>query len=119
MKNLTGSKFLHPRFWTQSEEAIVTLIVNNRKKNKTLHHAFTKAARVTNRSVSAVAVRYYTNLKPTSVIAGNVHKKITVGNVSKRQTLSVEMNTQLVCFVKTLFTRLTPAEKAEVLKNLD
>jgi len=120
VKNPTSSKLMHHRFWTPSEEAIVTLIVNNRKKDKTLHQAFAKAAFLTNRSPQAIAIRYYTNLKPTSVTAGSVQKRTATDRASVKQieTNMRDHNIQLVSFVRTLFTRLTPAERAEVTKNL-
>lgn len=124
MKNPTGSQSLHPRFWTKDQEAIVNLLVKNRKKDKTLHQAFAKAARVTHRSAQAIAIRYYTKLRnadPQPAVPVNVHRKKAVvcdQNSKTNQANMSEHNMQLVSFVRTLFTRLTPAERADVIKNL-
>ncbi len=120
MKNPTSSKLMHPRFWTPEQETLVMSIVGKRKKHKPLYQAFAKAAFLTNRSPQAIAIHYYTNLKPTNVTAGNVHKRTATDRASVKQTETNmrDHNIQLVSFVRTLFTRLTPAERAEVTKNL-
>lgn len=121
MKNPIGSQSLHPRFWTKEQETLVMSIVNKRRKYKTLNKAFDKAARVTNRTAQAVAIHYYTNLRtadPQPAVSVNVQKKTAVVGSKTKQTNMSEHNMQLVSFVRTLFTRLTPAERAEVTKNL-
>lgn len=121
MKNPTSSQSLHPRFWTKEQETLVMSIVNKRRKYRTLCKAFDKAARATNRTAQAVAIHYYTNLRNADsqpTVSVNVQKKTAVNSSKTKQTNMSEHNIQLVSFVRTLFTRLTPAERAEVTKNL-
>lgn len=121
MKNYTKPQFSHPRYWTREQETLVMSIVNNRRKHKTLHQAFAKAARAINRSVEAVAIHYYANIRPVYNVVSTpvkVQKKVSEISVRNNQFKDSNQASELVSFVRTLFTRLTPAERAEVLKNL-